>query len=53
MVIERGGVGVDWGASGAWMDKVVAALGLVLALVASLGLELTVWGHFGHSEWGS
>ena len=52
MVIAIGGLGGAKRASVTWMDVVVAALGLVVALVASLGLELAVLGHFGHSEWG-
>ena len=49
VVIAIGGLGGAKRASGAWMDVVIAALGLVVALVPSLGLELAVWGHFGHS----
>ena len=42
VVIERGGLGGAKRASVTWMDVVVTALGLVVALVPSLGLELAV-----------
>ena len=50
VVIAIGGLSGAKRASVTLMGVVVSALGLVDALVASLGLKLAVLGHFGPSE---
>ena len=49
---EKGCAGDGGKSWGGGMDAIVAQMNFGGTLVTLVALELAVWGHFGHSEWG-